>query len=92
MAVEHGFTFQGMTRRADILVHDRQGQPLLMAECKAPSVAVSQRTFDQVARYNRVVNARYLAVTNGLEHYCCRIDREAHTYEFLDALPPYDAL
>ena len=92
IAIEQSFTFQGMQRRADILVHDRQGQPLLMAECKAPRVPISQDAFDQVARYNRVVDAPYLAVTNGLEHYCCRIDRAAHAYTFLEALPPYDAL
>jgi len=92
VAIEKGFTYQGMARRADIVVHDRQGHPLLMAECKAPGVEIRQAAFDQVARYNTVVRAHYLVVTNGLDHYCCRIDRETHTYDFLDALPDYASL
>jgi len=92
VAVEMGFAYQGMQRRADVVVYDRQGRPLMMVECKAPDVAVRQDVLDQVARYNKVVQARYLVVTNGLIHYCCVLDREAHTYRFLEALPRYEAL
>ena len=63
-----------------------------MVECKAPDVAVRQEAFDQVARYNKVVQARYLVVTNGLVHYCCVLDHAQHTYRFLEALPRYDEL
>lgn len=92
VTVEQSFDYQGMPRRADIVVHGRSGEPLLMAECKAPAVSVQQETFDQVARYNRVVDAPFLVVTNGLSHYCCRIDRAANAYEFLDEVPVYDAM
>ena len=92
VAIEKAFTYQGMTRRADVVVHDRQGAALLMVECKAPEIEVRQAVFDQVARYNKVVQARYLVVTNGLVHYCAALDRARHTYRFLDALPPYDEL
>lgn len=92
VAVEMAFTYQGMARRADVVVHDRQGQPLMMVECKAPEVEIRQDVFDQVARYNRVVRARYLVVTNGLIHYCAALDPEHHTYRFLDALPCYEEL
>jgi hypothetical protein len=81
-----------MTRRADIVVHNRQGRPLLMVECKAPEVAIKQTAFDQVTRYNKVVGAAYLVVTNGLVHYCAALDADAHTYRFLDSLPTYEAL
>jgi hypothetical protein len=91
VAIEMGFTYQRMKRRADIVVYDRQGKPALMVECKAPVVEVRQAAFDQVARYNTVVKARYLVVTNGLMHYCCAIDRAAHSYRFIETLPPYDA-
>lgn len=90
MAVEMGFRFQEMPRRADIVAHGRQGRPYLMVECKSPDVAIVQATFDQVSRYNRVVQARFLAVTNGLKHYCWRIDRESGRYEFLNGIPPFD--
>ena len=92
VAVEMGFTYQGMQRRADIVVYDRHGKPLMMVECKAPNVAVRQDVFDQVARYNKVIQARYLVVTNGLVHYCCVLDHEQHTYRFLDDIPHYEAL
>lgn len=90
IAVEMGFRFQGMMRRADIVVHGRQGAPFLLIECKAPDVKIVQATFDQVSSYNRVVEARFLAVTNGLKHFCWRIDSESGRYEFLDGLPRFD--
>ena len=89
-AIEMGFRFQRMPRRADVVVHDRQGSPFLMAECKAPDVRVGQNTFDQVSRYNRVVEARYLVVTNGLEHYCWRIESSAGRLEFQEGIPPFE--
>lgn len=92
VAIEKGFTYQGMLRRADVVVYDRRGRPLLMAECKAPDVEITQAAFDQVARYNTVVNAPCLVVTNGRVHYACAIDRAAHTYHFLDDLPDFEAL
>ncbi len=92
VAVEHPFTYQNMTRRADVVVHDRQGRPLLVAECKAPGVRIRQGVFDQIGRYNRVLRVRYLLVTNGLTHYCCAIDRAQGAYRFLPDIPSYDAL
>lgn len=92
IAIEHGFTDQSMPRRADIVAFSRQGRPLLIAECKAPSVTVKQETFDQVARYNRILHVPYLVVTNGLTHYACRIDFESAAYEFLNELPGYETL
>jgi len=92
IAIEKAFLFQNMTRRADIVVHDRQGQAVLMVECKAPEIDIQQAAFDQVARYNKVIEAAYLVVTNGRHHYCAALDAEAHTYRFLDSLPSYDDL
>jgi hypothetical protein len=79
-------------RRADLVAHDRRGRPLLLAECKAPAVAITQATFDQAARYNRVADAPFLLVTNGLAHYACHIERAAGRIRFLDDLPPYEDL
>lgn len=91
-AIETGFTFQGMQCRADVLVYDKQGKALLMGECKAPEIKLKQTVFDQIGRYNTVVQADYLVATNGLQHYCCQIDREKNTYQFLDAVPNYDTI
>jgi hypothetical protein len=92
VAVEAAFRYQGQPRRADVIVHDRQGDPLLLVECKAPRVSIDQEAFDQCARYNIVLEAPYLAVTNGQTHYACAIDLDARNYTFLDDLPPYDQL
>lgn len=92
LAIEYAFTYQLMPRRADVVVFSRKGAPLLMVECKAPSLPVSQKTFDQVARYNKVIGVDYLAVTNGMEHYCCRLERESNSCHFLDGFPIFDDL
>lgn len=70
---ELGLRLNGRQRRADTLVYDRSLRPLMVVEYKRPSVAVTQRVFDQVVRYNIVFRAPYIAVSNGLHHYCCRI-------------------
>ncbi len=90
IAVEMGFRYQDMLRRADILAHDRRGRPFLLVECKAPDVPIGQATFDQVSRYNRVVGARFLAATNGLKHFCWRVVPESGSYEFLNGVPPHE--
>jgi hypothetical protein len=92
MAAEKFVQVHGQPHRADLVVYDRQGSPLLLAECKEPSVNISQDTFDQIARYNRALRARYLLISNGLEHYCYAIDRDRDQYRFLDHLPHYDNL
>jgi len=92
IAIEAAFTYEGQSRRADAIVHDHQGDPLLLVECKAPRVSIDQDAFDQGARYNIVLGAPYLVVTNGRTHYACAIDFENRDYSFLEDLPPYDDL
>lgn len=78
-----------MTRRPDILVYDKKFDPVMIVECKAPEVKISQDTFDQIARYNSVIRAPYLVVTNGLKLYCCKMDHEDNSYQFLEDVPDY---
>ena len=78
-----------MARRPDILIHNKQGEPILIVECKAPEVEISQDTFDQVARYNSVLKVPFLIVTNGMRHYCCQMDYQDSTYRFLEDIPDY---
>ena len=91
-AVESGFSHRGVQHRADVIVYDRSGEPVLMAECKAPDVKIKQEAFDQVARYNTSVGADYLVVTNGITHYCYALDRKERSYRFLRSLPRYEDL
>lgn len=90
MANEVEIKLNGLSRRCDTVVYDTRLQPRVVVEYKAPSVAITQKVFDQIARYNIVVNAGVLIVSNGLHHYCCRFDGEG--YRFLRDVPPYAQL
>ena len=92
MGNEVSLTQNGIARRCDTVVGDRTGQPLVIVEYKAPNINISQKTFDQIVRYNMVLHARYLIVSNGLYHYCCQIDYETGTYRFLETIPCYKEL
>jgi len=81
-----------MSRRPDILIHNRQGEAVMIVECKAPEVNITQDTFDQVARYNSVLSVQYLVVTNGLQHFCCQMDYKGNTYRFLEEIPGYNEM
>lgn len=89
MANEVSLTQNGISRRCDTLVSDRNGRPFVIVEYKAPTVAVTQNVFDQIVRYNMVFQARYLIVSNGLAHYCCSIDYATGSYTFLEEIPHY---
>lgn len=89
---EISLTQNGIKRRCDTLVADRHGLPLVIVEYKAPTIEISQKAFDQIVRYNMVLKAQYLIVTNGMSHYCCKIDYENNSYAFLQEIPPYNVL
>lgn len=92
VAVERKLLVNKLTKRADLVVHDRSGRPVLLVECKAPGVKVDRSTFEQAARYNTVFKVPFLLMTNGLVHFCCRIDHAGGGIEFLPTVPPYDRL
>ncbi|MGN0214834.1 MAG: type I restriction enzyme HsdR N-terminal domain-containing protein [Muribaculaceae bacterium] len=82
----------GIKRRCDTLVADSNGNPQVIVEYKAPSVPITQNVFDQIVRYNMVLRAKYLIVSNGIQHYCCIIDYAQNTYSFLDEIPNYNLI
>ncbi|WPV00380.1 type I restriction enzyme HsdR N-terminal domain-containing protein [Mucilaginibacter sp. cycad4] len=87
--LEGGLKLNTLQKRTDIVVFNSSGERILMIECKAPSVTIDQKTFDQIARYNMVHKVPLLAVSNGLQHYYCTIDHEKCTYQFIEELPGY---
>lgn len=87
--VEKLIKINDLNKRYDIVVFQPNGEIFLLIECKAPEVQITQQTFDQIARYNLVLNAQYLMVTNGLNHYFCQMDFENEKYNFLEELPDY---
>ena len=87
MNVEKQLLLHGTKKRYDIVVFQPDGSIFLIVECKAPQVAITQETFDQIARYNLVTQAQYLMVTNGLSHYFCQMDYTEERYHFLQDIP-----
>ena len=81
-----------MTRRCDTVVYNNHLQPLAIVEYKRPDVTINQQVFDQIVRYNIVLRVDYLIVSNGLEHFCCKMDYETQKYRFLEEVPEYGEL
>ena len=71
-------------------MYNTKGEVEIVVECKAPQITIDQSTFDQIARYNLVLNANYLMVTNGINHYYCQMDYKNQTYKFLKDIPSYN--
>ncbi|MGY8911563.1 MAG: type I restriction enzyme HsdR N-terminal domain-containing protein [Flavobacteriales bacterium] len=90
IAIEKQLTINNRKKRTDILVFNTDGNPDIIVECKAPQIKITQATFDQIARYNLKLKANYLIVTNGLEHFYCKMDFEKETYIFLKEIPTYN--
>lgn len=89
IAVEKKVTVNKLTKRTDILVFNAKGNPHIIVECKAPSIKISQDTFDQIARYNLKLEASYLIVTNGLTHFYSFMDLKNESYVFMENIPNY---
>ncbi|MEW4924684.1 type I restriction enzyme HsdR N-terminal domain-containing protein [Algibacter sp. 2305UL17-15] len=87
--VEKELKVNDLKKRYDIVVFKPNGDIQLIVECKAPKIDIKQGTFDQIARYNLALKADYLMVTNGLNHYYCRMDFEREQYVFLEDIPDY---
>lgn len=86
---EGGFKLNSLQKRSDILLYNNVGEKIMLVECKAPGVKISQDTFDQAARYNIIHRVKYLVVSNGLQHFCAGINFEEGSYSFLNELPEY---
>jgi len=90
IAVEKQLEINKLKKRTDILIFNTKGLHEIIVECKAPSIKITQTTFDQIARYNLQLNANYLMVTNGLQHYFCKLDHKNEQYVFLEDIPDYE--
>lgn len=88
-ANEVGITLNGMSRRCDSVVYDKELRPRAIIEYKAPTVKIDAKVFAQIARYNLVLRVDYLIVSNGLQHFCCKMDYEHGNYSFLSDIPSY---
>ena len=82
----------GTKKRCDTVLYRRDLTARMIVEYKAPEIEITQKVFDQITRYNMVLKVDYLIVSNGLQHYCCRIDYEHNSYTFLQDIPEYQDL
>ena len=89
MSIERQITYNNMVKRCDIVVYHPDGSIKLIVECKAPEIKLTQSSFDQIARYNLVLKSTFLMVTNGMDHYYCKMDLQNQRYSFLETLPEY---
>ncbi|NRB50410.1 MAG: type I restriction enzyme HsdR N-terminal domain-containing protein [Saprospiraceae bacterium] len=87
--IEMSLQVNELQKRCDVLVYDNEMEPFLLIECKAPSVNVNQATFRQIANYNLPLRVPYLLVTNGMVNYCCRMNYEEESFEFVNEVPAY---
>ena len=92
LANEVPLKLNGTSKRCDSVAYNRFLAPLMIVEYKAPSIEITSAVFDQIVRYNMVLHVRYLAVSNGISHFCCKIDYENLTYSFLEGIPEYKEL
>jgi len=92
IANEAGIKLNSLLRRCDTVVYNNRLEPLVIVEYKEPNVIINQQVFDQVGRYNSVLRVPYIMVSNGLQHYCYRMDYDTQTYTFLTEIPAYAEL
>lgn len=89
MKTEGGFVLNSLLRRTDLLIYNRHGEKILLAEFKAPTVKISEKVFKQITNYNIIHKIPLLLVSNGVEHYYCSIDFESKSWRFIPEIPPY---
>jgi len=90
--IEAGLNLNDRQKRTDIVIFNTSGERIMVIECKAPGIKISQGVFDQAARYNSVHKAKWLVVTNGLKHCYAQIDHVASSFLFYEELPLYGNL
>ena len=78
--------------RCDTLLYNKELRPRMIVEYKAPTIQIQQKTFDQISVYNLLLKVDYLVVSNGLHHYCCKMDYERQSYQFLEDIPNYESI
>lgn len=92
IANEVKISLNSTIKRCDTIVYSNTGDPMMIIEYKAPHISINQNVFDQIVRYNMVVKTKYLVVSNGMQHYCCIIDYENNSYQFIPHIPTYEEL
>ena len=89
MGVEKMIKYNNLQTRADIILYNKEGNPTMIIECKAPNIKITQDSFNQIAKYNFKLKVKFLVVTNGMQHFCCKMDYEKNINCFLEEVPAF---
>lgn len=92
IAIEKQLILNKMKKRCDAIVYNNNAEPIVIIEFKAPNITITQQTFDQAAVYNTKLNVQFYMISNGLEHYCCKVDFVNSKYHFLSGIPHFHEL
>lgn len=90
--IEKGLTVNRMKKRFDAVIYSKSGEPIVLIEFKSVKVKIDQKVFEQIAAYNMQLKVNYLIVSNGLKHYCCKINYATNKIEFLPDIPEFEKL
>lgn len=92
MTNEASIQLNSLSKRCDTVVYNNSLSPLVICEYKSPEVKIDQKVFDQIAKYNIVLKVDYLIVSNGMNHFCCKMNYDGMTYEFMEEIPNYRSI
>jgi len=92
LAIEKQLNMNGMKKRCDAILYNEHAQPFLIIELKAPNITITQATFDQVAVYNAKLKVDFFIISNGIEHFCCKVNLETARYEFFPEIPDFNQI
>ncbi len=87
--IEKQLTVLSSKRRFDLVIYDKNAKPKILIECKAPNIKITQKTFDQIAKYNLAIQADFLLVSNGIETFCCEMNYQNQSFTFIDKIPDF---
>ena len=90
MGVEKMVKYNALKTRADIVLYTTEGKAKMIVECKAPNVKITQDTFNQIAKYNFKLKVDFLVVTNGMQHFCCKMKYDNNEINFLEEIPYFN--
>tara|TARA_B100001029_G_C14814627_1_gene314252 strand:- start:98 stop:553 length:456 start_codon:yes stop_codon:yes gene_type:complete len=92
MKLEQTLKYYKLKCRADVVIYNKFGKPMMIIECKAPNVKINRDVFNQITKYNFDLKVPYLLISNGVEHFCCNIDYSKQKVQFLSYIPLFDIL
>ncbi len=90
ISVEKEINLNNTKKRYDIVVYDKTMKPVLLVECKAPDVPITETTLEQTLRYNLILGVKFLLITNGLKEFVIGVENGKG--KLMQVLPDYSQI